>query len=109
MFNRNSRWLVLTLFAVVNLVCWAGVAAAVGLAASPSLDLGLEALIREGQATAAAMWEREDRQSSYPAVTPEEAEPGPLPAGTETTGDEPMAAVVTPGNPGPASTPRRRW
>ena len=104
--NRNSRWLVLTLFALANLVCWAGVAAAVGLAVSPSLNLGLEALIREGQATAAAVLERGDQQPSNPAVTPEEAEPGPLPAGTETTGDEPIAAVVTPGNPGPANTPQ---
>ena len=106
MSNRNSRWLVLTLFAVVNLVCWAGVAVAVGLAVSPGLDLGLEALIREGQATAAAVWERGYQQPSNPAVTPEGADPGPLPAGTEATGDEPMAAVVTPRDPGPASTPQ---
>ena len=104
--NRNARWLVLTLFALANLVCWAGVAAAVGLAVSPSLDLGLEARIREVQATAAAMWEQRGQPPSYPTVTPEEAEPGPLPAATVVTGDEPMAAVVTPRNPLPANTPQ---
>jgi hypothetical protein len=104
--SRNSRWIVLTVVALVNLVCWAGVAAAVGLAVSPSLNLGLEALIREGQATAAAILEREDQPPSYPAVTPEEGDAGPLPAGTVTTGDEPLAAVVTPGDSVPANTPQ---
>jgi hypothetical protein len=106
MSNRNARWLVLTLFALANLVCWAGVAAAVGLAVSPSLDLGLEGLIREGQATAAAFWEQRGQPPSYATVTPEEADAGPLPAATVVAGDEPMAAVVTPGNPLPANTPQ---
>jgi hypothetical protein len=106
MFNRNSRWIVLTLVALVNLICWAGVAAAVGLAVSPSLDLGLEALIRKGQATAAALWEQDDQPASFPTATPEEGDKGPLPASPETTGDEPIAAVVTPGNPAPANTPQ---
>ena len=106
MFNRNSRWILLTLVALVNLIFWAGVATAVGLAVSPSLNLGLEALIREGQATAAAMWEQGDQQPSYPAATPEEGDAGPLPARTETMVDEPIAAVVTPGDPGSANTPQ---
>ena len=106
MFNRNSRWILLTLVALVNLIFWAGVATAVGLAVSPSLNLGLEALIREGQATAAAMWEQGDQQPSYPAATPEEGDAGPQPARTETMVDEPIAAVVTPGDPGSANTPQ---
>jgi hypothetical protein len=106
MSSRNLRWILLTLFAVANLVCWAGVAAAVGLAVSPGLDLGLEGFIREGQATAAAMWDQRERQSAYPTATPEEDGENPLPAATRSTGEEPFAAIITPGNPDPASTPQ---
>jgi hypothetical protein len=106
MANRNTRWLVLTIFAVANLVCWAGAAAAVGLVVSPTLDLGLETLIREGQATAAAMWERLDQPSSNPTTMPEEADPFPMPAKTGTAGDEPIAAVISTENAAPANTPQ---
>jgi hypothetical protein len=106
MANRNVRWLVLTIFALVNLVFWAGVAAAVGLAGSPSLNLGLETLIRDGQATAVAVWERFDQPPSNPALSAEGAVAIPKPASTTSGGDEPLAAVVSPGDLVPASTPR---
>jgi hypothetical protein len=106
MSSRNFRWILLTLFAVANLVCWAGVAAAVGLAVSPGLDLGLEAFIREGQATAAAVWEQRGQLPPYATPTPEQAGSNPQPATTRSTGDEPFAAIVTPANPDPAGTPR---
>lgn len=106
MSNRNARWLVLTLFALVNLACWAGAAAAVGLVVSPTLNLGLETLVREGQATAVAAWERVEQQPSNPAATPAEADLVPVPAGTETTGDGPPATVSSPGTVAPANTPQ---
>jgi hypothetical protein len=106
MSSRNLRWILLTLFALANLACWAGVAAAVGLAVSPNLDLGLEGFIREGQATAAAVWEQRGQRPAYPTATPEQADSNPLPAATRSTGDEPFAAVATPGNPDLASTPQ---
>ena len=106
MSSRNLRWILLTLFALANLACWAGVAAAVGLAVSPGLDLGLEGFIREGQATAAAIWEQRGQQSSNPTATPQAASVNPQPAATYSTGEEPFAAVVTPGSPDPGSTPQ---
>ena len=105
MSSRNLRWLLLSLFAVVNFVCWVGVAAAVGLAVRPGLDLGLEAFIREGQATAAAIWEQRGQPPAYATATREEGGANPEPAATRARGEEPFAAVVTPGNPGAASTP----
>ena len=106
MSSRNARWILLTILALANLVFWAGVAAAVGLAVSPGLDLGLEAFIREGQATAAAMWEQRGQPRPDPTATPEGVGTIPQTAATDMTGDQPFAAIVTPGNPDPASTPQ---
>ena len=107
MRSRNLRWMLLTLFAVANLACWAGAAIAVGLAVRPGLDLGLEAGIREAQATAAAFWDQRGQQPApYPSATPEEDAAGPLPTAKPSTGEEPLAAVVTPPSPDPASMPQ---
>lgn len=57
MFNSSTRWSWLTIFALCNLVFWVIVAAAVGLAVSDKVDLGVEALIREWQATAVTAWD----------------------------------------------------
>jgi hypothetical protein len=102
--SRNGRWILLTLFAVANLVFWAGVAVAVALAVRPGLDLGLEARIREVQATAAAFWDQRGQPPPYSTATPEEDEEDPLPAATLAPGEEPLAAVVTATSPDPAST-----
>ena len=104
MHNRNGRWILLTLFAMANLVFWAGVAVAVGLAVRPGLDLGLEARIREAQATAAAFWDQRGQPPPNPTATPEPDAANPLPAATLSPGEEPLAAVVTPTSPGAAST-----
>lgn len=104
MFSRNGRWILLSLFALANLVFWAGVAVAVGLAVRPGLDLGLEAGIRQMQATAAAFWDQRGQPPPYPSATPEEDATNPLPAATLLPGDEPLAAVVTATSPNPAST-----
>ncbi len=106
MSSRNLRWILLTLFAVANLACWAGVAAAVGLAVSPSLDMGLEARLREVQATAAAFWDQRGQPPAYATAIPEEGGANPQPAATRSSGEEPIAAVVTPRNPAPGSTPQ---
>lgn len=105
MANRNLRWLALTLFALANLIFWAGAATAVGLAVSQSLNLGLEAFIREGQATAAAVWEQIGRGASNPAVEPGQ-QATPVPAQTDSTRDEPLAAVVPPGDLAAPTTPQ---
>lgn len=104
--SRNLRWLLLSLFAVANFVCWAGIAAAVGLAVSPGLDMGLEARLREVQATAAAFWDQRGQPPLYATDLPEEGGANPQPAATRSSGEEPIAAVVTPGNPAPGSTPQ---
>jgi len=106
MTNRNLRWVLLTLFALANLVLWAGVAVAVGMAVSPGLDMGLEARLREVQATAQAFWEQRDQPPSYATVTPEDSGADALPNATRSTGEEPFAAVVTPSDPEAASTPQ---
>ncbi len=93
--DRHRTWL--TLFALANLGCWAAVAAAIGLIASDSVDLGVEALIRRGQATAVAVW----KQTSSKALQPTAIAQAPLPSQAETPGNRPAA-----GNPWPApSTP----
>ncbi len=104
MARRNPRWLRLTIFALANLVCWAGLAAVVGLMVSPNLNLGLETSLRAGQATVAALW---DRIGQAPTAAAESGQGLPeAPAGSTLTGDQPMAAVVTPGGSVPASTPQ---
>jgi hypothetical protein len=54
--SRFSRWTLLLVLAACNLVFWLGVAAATGLLVSREVDLGVETLIRERQATAAIFW-----------------------------------------------------
>ena len=104
--SRNLRWLLLSLFALANLAFWAGIAVAVGMAVNPGLDMGLEAFIREGQATMAAAWEQRGEPPAYATAMREEGDANPQPAATRSSGEEPIAAVVTPGNPAPASTPQ---
>ena len=45
------------LLAACNLVFWLGAAAATGLLVSREVDLGVETLLRERQATAAVVWQ----------------------------------------------------
>ena len=56
MSRRDYRWNWLTCFALANLVCWAGVAAAVGLVVGDGVDFGIETLVRREQATVVAKW-----------------------------------------------------
>jgi hypothetical protein len=118
MSRLDHRWRWLTCFALANLVCWAGLAAAFGLVASDRVDLGIETLVRRGQATAVAVWDREYTRALQSIF---EQQPDPTlpvtiaqaPPATQTTltGStlSPAAAQATPstlaaGQP-PASTP----
>jgi hypothetical protein len=56
-FSRIPRSAWLILFAACNLIFWVGVALGVGLAVSDTVDLGVETLLRQRQATAAAFAE----------------------------------------------------
>jgi len=96
MFSRNTRWVWLTLFALVNLICWAGLAAAVGLVVSDRVDLGVETFVRKGQATAVAMWEQAIQGVSQPALMPTEGAQAPPAAQTEVAENRPQAAITRP-------------
>ena len=98
MGNRNVRWLKLAAFVLANLIFWVGVSAAMWRIVSPGLDFGLEALLREGQATAVAMWDQLGEPRPSATATPEEAAITPD-EGTEAGGEQPIAAILTPGTP----------
>ena len=55
--SRFSRWTLLLILAACNLAFWLGAAVATGLLVSREVDLGLETLLRERQATAVVVWE----------------------------------------------------
>lgn len=107
MFRRNSRWVWLTLIALVNLLLWAGVAAAVSLVTSDRVDLGLETLVREGQATAATLWEQVAPRDAQPSPIPTTLAQAPAPAETAAVEDRSAAApAATSGSePSRAATP----
>jgi hypothetical protein len=78
--------------AILNLAFWLGLAGLAGLLLSDRVDLGLETLLRQGQATAVAAWERQiDTASPTGAVRAVAVAPG-LPAATDTV----AAASATP-------------
>lgn len=83
MFSSSARWSWLTIFALCNLVFWVIVAAAVGLAVSDKVDLGVEALIRGWQATAVTAWDNtsiralETKTKPTTVVTPQAVQEKP--------------------------------
>ena len=88
MFKRISRWSLLIIFAACNLAIWLVAAVVVGLVVSDRVDLGVETLIRERQATAIVVWEdviskpaKTAVQATYEAGAPAGPQTGPaLPA-----------------------------
>ena len=58
MFSRIPRRTWLTVLAAGNLVFWVAVAVIVGLLATDAVDLGVESLARQYQATSVAAWQR---------------------------------------------------
>jgi hypothetical protein len=101
MFSRISRWSWLLIFAACNLLFWVAVAVAVGLVVSDEVDLGVETLIRERQATVAVVVVQSVAKASL--RTPEADTPtkGPAPPETEVVASRPTVTTVLP----PASTP----
>jgi hypothetical protein len=98
MANHNPRWLKLAAFALANLIFWVGFSAAMWRIVSPGLDFGLEALLRKGQATAVAMWDQLGEPRPSATATPEEGAIAPD-EGIESEGEQPIAAILTPGDP----------
>lgn len=137
MFGRISRRSFLIVFAFLNLAVWVAAAAVVGLVVSDRVDLGVETLIRQRQATAVAAWDHvvsaasetreiapSDTITSMPAAT--EAPVGVAAVQTSEEYQEPEAKVVeptasetslapedtarveTPASPEPVALPTRR-
>lgn len=98
MFRSDRRWTWLTLFAMANLACWVAGAIVVGLVVGERVDLGVETLIREGQATAASAWEQASQRVARPAATSEAAGPTSLPPQARTTEADPTET------PGPSAS-----
>jgi hypothetical protein len=90
MSSSSRRWSWLTVFALCNLGFWVVVAAAVGLAVSDKLDLGVEALIREWQATVVASW------TNTSVGTLEPKAKLPLIATSQTVQEKPTTSIVWP-------------
>ncbi len=104
MSNRNARWTWLTLLALANVVCWLGVAGAIGLVVSREVDLGVETLIREGQATAVAFWSKASQRALRPTPLPTSAAQPSAPAPTNIAqGNAPADSVSVPANPLPTA------
>lgn len=93
MFRGSRRWSWLTLFALLNLACWVAGAVAAGLMVGERVDLGVETLIREGQATAASAWRQASQRVARSTATPSSSGP---------TGSPPQAGTP---EPGPTATP----
>lgn len=100
MFRSDRRWSWLTLFALANLACWVGGAIFVGLVVGERVDLGVETLIRQGQATAASAWQQASQRVARSTATPEPSGPADLSqAGTTEPGP-----TATPGQPAPTTS-----
>jgi hypothetical protein len=106
MSSRISRWRWLTVFAFGNLVCWVVVAVVAGLLIGDEVDLGVETLIRERQATVVAMWDQVSQRPSRtePQTTPT-AQSSP-PTETQSARGRPSATIAWPTDATPSPTPR---
>ncbi|HSR33789.1 MAG TPA: hypothetical protein VLY63_24750 [Anaerolineae bacterium] len=94
MLNRNTRWAWLTVFAVANLVCWVGVGVAAGLVVGDSVDLGVETLIRRGQATVVAVWKQAPTKAAPPTALPTAIVQTPSPTQVHTVPSKPQATIT---------------
>ena len=65
-----TRSSVLLILAACNLLFWVAVAAGVGLAVSREVDLGVETLIRQQQATAVEAWQQVASGATKVTVAP---------------------------------------
>lgn len=106
MSNRDSRWAWLTLFAMANLVLWVGAAVVAGLVVGDKVDLGVETLIRNGQATGVALWEQAPQRVTRPPATPTAIVQTSMPAQTQVAQNKPPATITWPVASIPPSTPQ---
>jgi hypothetical protein len=111
MQNRASRWHWLTILAVANLVIWVALAGLVGLVVGDKLNLGVETMLRQGQATAAAAWEQIAEGEGAPADLlpagdgPEAPTTGPATSKpTQVAQAQPSTAVQWPEQPAARAT-----
>jgi hypothetical protein len=109
MSNRMSRSSWLIIFAVCNLAFWVAVAVAVGLIVSDEVDLGVETLIRERQATAVVVWEHIVKTSEAIA-RPAAATQTPMPVKTEAVKyrPTPVTNAVSADTPSPSTRAQPR-
>jgi hypothetical protein len=102
MFNRESRWYLLTALALVNLIVWVLIAGIVGLIVSDRIDMGVETLMRQGQATAVCAWDNLSKGITSPGTqataTDAEIARAPRPDAEEET---PVAEAVATDTPLP--------
>jgi len=86
---------------LVNLVCWVGGAVVVGLVVGESVDLGVETLIRQGQATAASAWQQASESVARSTAPPRSSEPTVRAAEGEAIAS---GSTATPGPPAPSTS-----
>ncbi|MGC9334000.1 MAG: hypothetical protein ACP5JJ_07630 [Anaerolineae bacterium] len=104
MFNREIRWYLLTALALVNLIVWVLIAGIVGLIVSDRIDMGVETLMRQGQATAVCVWDNVSKEITFPgakatatdtevarAPQPDAEEEAPVPTVIATDTPQPLA------------------
>jgi len=106
MANRDARWIWLGVFALANLVCWVGAAVVISLAVGDQLDLGVETLIRQGQATAVAAWERNLQQAHKPTAMPASVAQAQQPAQADPAQNQPPVTITWPAPSTPLSLPQ---
>jgi hypothetical protein len=90
--TRDRHWTLLTIFALANLLFWVGAAVVVGIVVGDEVDLGVETLIRQGQATAAAAWDQA-------------WQPAPRSPRATATPNAPTQVQAASGQSGPATAP----
>lgn len=103
MASRSIRSTALTIFALLNLACWITAAISVGLVVGDEVDLGVETLIRTGQATAVAVWEQASPKVAEAASRSPAATPAPRP--TENEGIDVQASTTIDRTTLPADPP----
>lgn len=106
MLKRNARSGLLAIFALANLVCWVGAAIVIVLAVGDSVDLGVETLIREGQATAVAVWEQASRREPQPTAIPPIVAQAQQPAQPGSVQNVPPATITWPAPSTPLPNPQ---
>lgn len=106
MTHRDARWIWLGVFALANLVCWVGAALVVSLAVGDQVDLGVETLIRQGQATAIAAWERNLQQAPKPTAMPASVAQAQQPAQADPAQNQPPVTITWPAPSTPLPLPQ---